>query len=144
MSADQKPTPETASTPDGSATKESKPAAAAVAAATTPKRRSRRKAKGATKAQAKSPSRANAKGARSRAGGQQKSAAKRLRPGGLDSVVLADLRKREEEWPLTASAVGKSVGRSSGAIANCLERLKKAKKVRLAKSKPRSYDLKGL
>ena len=71
-------------------------------------------------------------------------AAKRLRPGALDEIVLADLRRREADWPLTASAVGKRVERSSGAVANCLARLEKSKQVRLAKRKPRSYDLKGL
>ena len=67
---------------------------------------------------------------------------KRLRPGELDGLVLAYMRKHEDEWPLTASAIGKGIGRSSGAVANCLARLTKAKKVRQAKRKPRAYDLK--
>lgn len=145
MSADQnsppKPVPGPASgSPEavGSA-----PAAAKGSASARPKRRS--KAKRAKGGQAKSAREARGKGGRSRAGGERrKSGTERLRPGGLDRIVIADLKKRETEWPLTASAVGKSVGRSSGAVANCLARLEGAKKVRLAKPKPRSYDLKGL
>jgi hypothetical protein len=71
-----------------------------------------------------------------------KAKAKRLRPGELDGLVLAYLRKHKDEGPLTASAIAKGIGRSSGAIANCLARLAKEKKVRQAKRKPRSYVLK--
>jgi DNA-binding Lrp family transcriptional regulator len=66
----------------------------------------------------------------------------RLRAGELDDLVLAYLRKHREQGPLTASAIAKAIGRSSGAVANCLGRLTKAKRVRLAKRKPRSYVLK--
>jgi hypothetical protein len=66
---------------------------------------------------------------------------KRLRPGELDGLVLTYMRKHEKEWPLTVSAIARGIGRSSGAIANCLARLAKAKKVRQAKHKPRAYDL---
>ncbi len=65
-------------------------------------------------------------------------AKKRLRPGELDDQVLAYMRKHCDD-PLTASAIGKGIGRSSGAIANCLARLAKEKKVRQAKRKPRAY-----
>lgn len=68
----------------------------------------------------------------------------RLRPGELDGLMLAYMREHEEDGPLTASAIGKAIGRSSGAVANCLARLAKAKKVRLAKRKPRSYVLKDV
>jgi len=71
-----------------------------------------------------------------------KAAAKRLRPGELDGLVLAYLKKHKDEGPLTASAIGKGIERSSGAVANCLARLAKEKKVRQAKRKPRSYVLK--
>ncbi len=67
---------------------------------------------------------------------------KRLRPGELDGLVLSYLCKHREEWPLTATAVGKGIGRSPGAVANCLKRLAKTKKVRLAKKAPRAYLLK--
>lgn len=71
-----------------------------------------------------------------------KAAAKRLHPGELDGLVLAYLKKHKNEGPLTAGAIAKGISRSSGAIANCLARLAKEKKVRQAKRKPRSYVLK--
>ncbi len=64
---------------------------------------------------------------------------KRLRPGELDGQVLAYMRKHRDDGPLTASAISKGIGRSSGAIANCLARMAKEKKVRQAKRKPRAY-----
>lgn len=67
---------------------------------------------------------------------------KRLRPGELDGLVLSYLCKHREEGPLTATAVGKGIGRSPGAVANWLKRLAKTKKVRLAKKAPRAYLLK--
>ncbi len=66
----------------------------------------------------------------------------RLRPGELDGQVLTYMRRHKDDGPLTASAIGKGIGRSSGAIANCLARLAKEKKVRLAKKRPRAYVLK--
>lgn len=71
-----------------------------------------------------------------------KAAKQRLRPGELDGFVLAYLKKHKADGPLTASAIGKGIERSSGAVANCLGRLARAKKVRQAKRKPRSYVLK--
>lgn len=68
---------------------------------------------------------------------------KRLRPGELDGLVLAHMRKHSDDGPLTASAIGKGIDRSSGAVANCLTRLSKAKTVRQAKRKPRAYALKA-
>lgn len=69
----------------------------------------------------------------------------RLRPGELDGLVVAYMRKMEADLPLGASAIAKGIGRSSGAVANCLER--KAKEddspVRRAREKPRGYDLKA-
>lgn len=64
---------------------------------------------------------------------------KRLRPGELDELVLAYLDGHKDDGPLTASAIGKGIGRSSGAVANCLARLAKAKLVRQAKRSPRAY-----
>jgi hypothetical protein len=66
----------------------------------------------------------------------------RLGPGELDALVLTYIREHEREVPLTASAIAKGIERSAGAVANCLLRLAKAKKVRLAKKTPRAYDLK--
>jgi hypothetical protein len=67
---------------------------------------------------------------------------KRLRPGELDGQVLAYMRKHMNDGPLTASAIGKGIERSAGAIANCLARLAKDGKVRQAKRRPRAYALK--
>lgn len=67
---------------------------------------------------------------------------KRLRPGELDDLVLTYLHKHKDDGPLTASAIGKAIERSSGAVANCLARLAKDKRVRQAKRKPRAYALK--
>jgi len=68
-------------------------------------------------------------------------APKRLRPGELDGLVLANMRKHKGDGPLTATAIGKGIGRSAGAVANCLGRLAKDKKVRQAKKRPRAYVL---
>jgi hypothetical protein len=67
---------------------------------------------------------------------------RRLRAGELDALVLTYMRDHKESGPLTSSAIGKGLKRSSGAVANCLVRLAKAKKVRQAKRKPRGYVLK--
>ena len=64
---------------------------------------------------------------------------KRLRPGELDGLVLAYLAEHKDDGPLTATAIGKGIERSAGAVANCLARLAKEKKVRQAKRKPRAY-----
>jgi DNA-binding Lrp family transcriptional regulator len=64
---------------------------------------------------------------------------KRLRPGELDDLVLAYIGKNRADSPLTASAIAKGIGRSSGAVANCLRRLTKAKKLRQTKKSPRAY-----
>lgn len=66
-------------------------------------------------------------------------AKKRLRPGELDGQVLAYMRKHRDDGPLTANAIAKGINRSSGAVANCLARMAKEKKVRQAKRKPRAY-----
>jgi hypothetical protein len=70
-------------------------------------------------------------------------AAKRLRPGELDGLVIAHMRKRADALPLGPSAVAKGIGRSAGAVGNCLERLAKvdAGPVRRVTEKPRAYDL---
>jgi hypothetical protein len=65
----------------------------------------------------------------------------RLRPGQLDGLVLAYLKKHKGELPITATKVAQGIKRSSGAVGNCLGRLEKEKKVRLADKKPRRYDL---
>jgi hypothetical protein len=67
----------------------------------------------------------------------------RLRPGELDKLVLGHMRRHKGDAPQTASAIGKAIERSSGAVANCLARLETQGKVRLVKPKPRSYELVG-
>lgn len=67
--------------------------------------------------------------------------AKRLRPGQLDGLVLSYLAEHKD-GPLTATAIGKGIQRSAGAVANCLARLAKDGKVRQAKKRPRAYVLK--
>jgi hypothetical protein len=65
----------------------------------------------------------------------------RLGPGELDKLVLAYMRRHKQDAPHSPSAVAKGVERSSGAVANCLGRLEKGKKVRLVQPKPRKYEL---
>lgn len=66
-------------------------------------------------------------------------AKRRLRPGELDGLVLAYLREHKD-GPFTATALAKGLGgRSAGAVANCLTRLAKDRKVRLAKQAFRAY-----
>jgi hypothetical protein len=67
----------------------------------------------------------------------------RLRPGQLDGLVLGYMKKHRGELPITATKVAQGIKRSSGAVGNCLGRLEKQKKVRLAGKKPRRYDLTG-
>ncbi len=65
----------------------------------------------------------------------------RLGPGELDKLVLGYMRRHKKDAPHTPSAIAKGIERSSGAVANCLERQEKAKKVRLVNPKPRRYEL---
>jgi hypothetical protein len=105
---------------------------------------------GGNEAGAKAPNgggKGNGSGAKGQDGGKPKAVAKtakRLRPGELDGLVLSYMCKNEKDLPVTPGTVAKAIGRSSGAVGNCLERLAKAKKARLAKKAPRAYDLKGV
>jgi hypothetical protein len=87
----------------------------------------------------------DARGAGKGAGtsGGKVTGADRLRPGELDGLVVAHMRERGDALPLGPSAVAKGIGRSSGAVGNCLERLAKAdtSPVRQVTEKPRAYDL---
>ena len=65
---------------------------------------------------------------------------KRLHPGELDGLVLAYMAEHRDDGPLTATAIGKGIDRSAGAVANCLGRLAKDRKVRQAK-RPRAFVL---
>ena len=69
-------------------------------------------------------------------------AKRRLRPGELDGFVLVYLREHDKDGPLTATAIAKGLGgRSAGAVANCLTRLAKSKKVRQVNRGPRRYAI---
>lgn len=63
----------------------------------------------------------------------------RLRPGQLDGLVLGFLREHKGDGPLSPSAVGKGLARSSGATANCLKRLAETGQVREVSERPRAY-----
>jgi hypothetical protein len=65
----------------------------------------------------------------------------RLGPGELDKLVLGYMRRHKKGAPHSPSAIAKAIERSSGAVANCLGRLEKGKKVRLVQPKPRKYEL---
>jgi hypothetical protein len=65
----------------------------------------------------------------------------KLKPGGLDPLVLGFLEANKDSGPHGATQVAKALQRSSGAVGNCLERLREAKKVKLAEEKPRRYSI---
>jgi hypothetical protein len=65
----------------------------------------------------------------------------RLSPGALDGLVIGYMKRNRAKLPATSGVVGRGIKRSPGAIANCLERLEKAGKVKLTNKNPREYDL---
>jgi hypothetical protein len=65
----------------------------------------------------------------------------RLKVGGLEPLVLAFLKKNADSAPHGPSQVAKALGRSSGAVGNCLARLTKEKKAKRVSDKPLRYDL---
>jgi hypothetical protein len=66
----------------------------------------------------------------------------RLRPGQLDELVIAHMNKHAAE-PLGPAAVAKELGRSAGAIANCLARLAAADRLQQVADRPRRYRAAG-
>jgi hypothetical protein len=70
-----------------------------------------------------------------------KTGGSRLSPGALDGLVVGYMKRNRAKLPATSGVVGRGIKRSPGAIANCLERLEKAGKVKLTNKKPREYDL---
>ena len=82
-------------------------------------------------------------GAKSKAavGAKSKTAGEHLKPGQLDGLVLAFLKKNADSGPHGPTAVARALDRSSGAVGNCLVRLTKAKQVRQDNEKPRRYSL---
>jgi len=84
-----------------------------------------------------------AKTAKPKAGAdaKPKAASEHLKPGQLDGLVLAYLKKNADSGPHGPTAVARALDRSSGAVGNCLVRLTKAKQVRQDSDKPRRYSL---
>ena len=70
-----------------------------------------------------------------------KAAGEHLKPGQLDGLVLAFLKKNADSGPHGPTTVARALERSSGAVGNCLVRLTKAKQVRQDSDKPRRYSL---
>jgi DNA-binding MarR family transcriptional regulator len=68
-----------------------------------------------------------------------KRSTERLAPGQLDGLVLDYLRKHSADGPLSPAGVAKGLGRSSGAVANCLARLTAGGHVHVAGKHPRRY-----
>jgi DNA-binding IclR family transcriptional regulator len=64
----------------------------------------------------------------------------RLRAGQLDGLVLEYLKAHEADGPLSPTAVAKALGRSSGAVGNCLARLATAGTVHQISQHPRRYQ----
>jgi hypothetical protein len=64
-----------------------------------------------------------------------------LKPGQLDGLVLAYLKKNAGDGPHGPTAVARALERSNGAVGNCLVRLMKTKQVRQDSDKPRRYSL---
>jgi DNA-binding transcriptional ArsR family regulator len=73
----------------------------------------------------------------------RKGSGERLRPGQLDGLVLGYLREHAADGPLSPSAVGKGLARSSGATANSLDRLASREEVSQVSQRPRRYELKS-
>jgi predicted transcriptional regulator len=67
--------------------------------------------------------------------------AEKLKPGQLDGLVLTFLKENADSSPHGPGAVAKALGRSGGAVQNCLVRLARAKQVREVSERPRRYSL---
>jgi hypothetical protein len=65
----------------------------------------------------------------------------KLKPGGLDPLVLGYLKDNAGSGPHGPTQVAKALERSSGAVGNCLARLTNEKKVKLVTEKPRRYSI---
>lgn len=65
-------------------------------------------------------------------------ATERLRPGQLDGLVLDCLHKHAGD-ALSATAIATALGRSAGAVGNCLRRLAATERVRQVNEHPRRY-----
>jgi DNA-binding IclR family transcriptional regulator len=63
----------------------------------------------------------------------------RLRPGELDGLVLEFVRSHDNDTPLGVAAVAQALGRSAGAVGNCLARLAMAGQLKQVSEHPRRY-----
>lgn len=79
--------------------------------------------------------------ARSAASAAAKAPVEPLKPGQLDGLVLAYLKSNARSAPHGPSGVAKALGRSSGAVANCLVRLAREERVVEVSERPRRYRL---
>jgi DNA-binding transcriptional ArsR family regulator len=70
-------------------------------------------------------------------GSSSTSATQRLRPGQLDELVLDYINSQGAA--VGATVVAKALGRSGGAVGNCLTRLAAAGRVRKVSDKPQRY-----
>jgi DNA-binding IclR family transcriptional regulator len=70
--------------------------------------------------------------------GSSTSGTRRLRPGQLDELVLDYINSQGAA--VGATVVAKALGRSGGAVGNCLTRLAAAGRVRKVNDKPRRYS----
>jgi hypothetical protein len=70
---------------------------------------------------------------------RQPASCDRLGPGQLDGLVLDYMREHATDEPLGPTTVAKGLGRSSGAVGNCLKRLSAAGKVRQTGEQPLRY-----
>lgn len=80
---------------------------------------------------------------RQRAANSGRAADGRLRPGQLDGLVLAYVRKHGKRESLGPTKVAAGLGRSSGAVANCLKRLASTGRVRQTSERPLRYQHAG-
>ncbi len=64
----------------------------------------------------------------------------RLGRGQLAGLVLEALRAGDGQ-PVTAGTVAKALGRSAGAVSNCLQRLAAGQQVTLVSDAPRRYTV---
>jgi DNA-binding IclR family transcriptional regulator len=71
-------------------------------------------------------------------GSSPASATRRLRPGQLDGLVLDYINS--QGTAVGATVVAKALGRSGGAVGNCLTRLAAAGRVRKVSDRPRRYS----
>jgi predicted transcriptional regulator len=63
----------------------------------------------------------------------------RLRPGELDRLVLEFFNALGEETPVGVTGVAEALGRSAGAVGNCLARLATAGQLEQVSEHPRRY-----